>query len=251
MARALAGVLRDGRPIRGGSQLFVQSPDEVDEIRYRWLGVFILSHAGRLLYFPGVYGRGLRYYRGSILVAERDFAIDHISLEPDRTRWHATSDRSAEHQGGPTTADLGDDRRLWFGLFLRNVRDLHPVSQKTVAGSVVPSTDAKRRFDILASIYGVPSHCIQLPAKPIGGTQPVFPHFSAVVGPPGFQEYRGNRHCFPLESTAVEPEVRWDDIPVWTSEPIVLAGEVSIQVNAFHLPGELQIHPIFTSVDEP
>jgi len=56
------------------------------------LGALCETHGGQLLFFPGLSGRRPRWQIGSATEAELNPApgvtLDHLSLEPDMSRWH-------------------------------------------------------------------------------------------------------------------------------------------------------------------
>ena len=124
----------------------------------KWFGVFVLSSAGRLIFFPGfnftatwvkVAGKRSREKR-------HDIHIGHITLEKNLRRWHYTSPGSKHHLGSGLTTDLGDNRFLWFGMSVAGSNVLKAVRQETVFHTMVPASDTTRRTDaFMASREGV------------------------------------------------------------------------------------------------
>jgi hypothetical protein len=79
-----------------------------------WVGVFVLSVANRIIFFPALDfdSEWLQSHRGSL----RAFHIDHLSLEPDRRRWHFTQHDARDHVAGGVTHPIRDGGVLWFGM---------------------------------------------------------------------------------------------------------------------------------------
>src|SRR5574337_525056 len=97
--QALQNLLDEGKPI---DRLTLCYCTEVDDntgsaILY-WLGVFVLSVAGRIVFFPGftVTDDHFLKYKGTKLLEDRIFKVNHFTLESDLT-WHITSPKSRKH----------------------------------------------------------------------------------------------------------------------------------------------------------
>jgi hypothetical protein len=152
LARALERLFSSGRSFKRLTLCFCadRRKTEKDPI-LRWLGVFILSEAGRIIFFPGFrqtkqYVRG---FRGKPRMWHEKFDFDHVSLEKDWRRWHITTRGSKRQRGGPLTTPLGQDRYFWFGLSLSNLDELRVVKQSTNVIGDMPPSDARRRVDVL------------------------------------------------------------------------------------------------------
>lgn len=90
----------------------------------RWLGVFVRSPGDRILFFPGldVDLFRVRGTDGGVARFDKEFDLDHLSLEKDHGTWHITSLKSKAHQGGPKALDLGQGAcsgSVWQSVNLR------------------------------------------------------------------------------------------------------------------------------------
>ena len=79
-----------GRPTGTVNWMFLETGEPV--VRLRILGSVCFTPAKRVLYFPGFVSHTLIVYdKDSSPVDEREFEIDHFSLEPTGRRWHITN----------------------------------------------------------------------------------------------------------------------------------------------------------------
>src|SRR5262249_55452742 len=129
VSRALTSLMRDSTLLPTFTQAFLI--DETEGQPWRWLGIFVRSAGDRILFFPGFKDDidRVRGSRGEQLKFDRQFRIDHLSLEKDRESWHITTGRSKDHQGGPPATDLGGGRVLWFGMSLASTEVMREVHQ--------------------------------------------------------------------------------------------------------------------------
>src|SRR5207249_3900653 len=113
------------------------------EAPLRWLGAFVLSAGHRLIFFPGFdfIPDWIRSLRGRSLEAQRQFRVDHVSLERDRRSWHFTMRKSKKQQGGGRTTDLGDGRVAWFGMSVAGEAVLRELRRQTVVSFFSPASD--------------------------------------------------------------------------------------------------------------
>jgi hypothetical protein len=119
----------------------------------RWLGVFVFSAAGRVLFFPGfaIPPVGIRQFLGESLqpvVDDSAFTVDHVTLEPDRTHSHVTTQSRAHRPSHRRTCPLGDDRFLWFGMSVARETELRELKAQTIITAYLPSRDSERRAKI-------------------------------------------------------------------------------------------------------
>src|SRR5207244_2122477 len=112
---------------------FAHLPEGEGQAPLRWLGVFVLSAGQRVLFFPAYQNLPtyLVGFRGNAPMWREGVTTDHLSLERESGRWHATTPRSKKHFGGPGVLDLGDDRALWFGLSLAGASVLREAKKET------------------------------------------------------------------------------------------------------------------------
>jgi hypothetical protein len=152
LARALESLFSSGRPFKRLTLCFCSDrrKTENDPI-LRWLGVFILSEGGRIIFFPG-FRQAKTYvtgFRGKARMWDEGFDFDHVSLQTDWKRWHITRRGSKRRLGGPITTPLGQNRYFWFGLSLGSLDELRVVKQSTAVIGEIPASDARRRVDVL------------------------------------------------------------------------------------------------------
>ena len=207
--RALDQLLRTGKPFERLALSFCALPDAPGgPATLRWFGAFVYSAGGRLLFFPGyaVMPDAAAGVRGTSPMWRANAAIDHLSLERERGRWHATTPRSRDHFGGPTVVDLGEGRCLWFGLSVADPTALRPARKGTLVSAAVPGVDAARRTEVFRKAREATSFpVVSLHPETRPGDGPGFYHFSVIVGPVGFPDYTGCEHAFPKGSPFVTP----------------------------------------------
>lgn len=247
LARAADSPFLDGRPQQRLSLCFYR---DLDEQSLRWLGTFVLSGGGRVIFFPG-----LTFDPTWILVSRKkaphkrhEINIDHITLDGSFHRWHLSSRGSAKHLGSGTTTDLAEGRFLWFGMSLAGSRILRPVMKRAIVRFHVPSADSRRRMDsFMASREGAVFNCVSLSPDARDRYKDGFLHFGFVVGPSGFPDYRGTNLGIPFGSPFLRkplpPEIR--QLPL-RSHRLSLGNVVDIEVITAWLPGNLSHDVTFT-----
>jgi len=120
LSRAFQVLMKEGRPHQGHALCFYfgEERDLKKASSLRWLGIFVLSARGRIIFFPGFSHTPtwIKTTTNRSTSPRTSFNFDHISLEPLRQRWHFTTANSTDHKGGGRTRDLGQGRLGWFGL---------------------------------------------------------------------------------------------------------------------------------------
>jgi len=254
LSRATRSPLIDGRPQQNLSLCFysdsiVDGTEEKQNLK--WFGAFVLSSAGRLIFFPG-----FDFSATWVKVAEKrshekrhDIHIDHITLEKDLRRWHYTSPDSKHHLGSGLTTDLGDNRFLWFGMSVAGSNILKPVKQETVFHTIVPASDTTRRVDaFMASREGVVFNTLSVHPDAKQRFNTGFLHFGLIVGPPGFVDYAGPNFGIPFGSPFVIETLPnpLTNIPLRLHR-VSMGSRVDIEIVALWLPGSLSELVTFTS----
>jgi hypothetical protein len=252
-SRSLNRLLDDGQPFKRLTKCFwAQMPLAERLQKLWWFGVFILSEGNRVIYFPGLKEtkQHVQGYRGNDLKWDKEFDVDHISLEKDYLSWHITSRKSKDHLGSPTphTADLGEGRRLWFGMSIADFSVLWPLSRETTVIAKSPSSDVKRRAKILMDAReGAQFQIIE----PHPEADKIFPngffHVSVILGPSNFKQYEGQNHGFPVGSpflTSPLPE-SVSNSPV-RYHRVLLSNNLEMQITTAKLPGSLRVPVTFT-----
>jgi len=245
LSRALRGVLVDGSPIRRLSLAFIRSRGKPF---YMWLGVFVHSQGDRTLFFPGFKGKGHVAFKGKVRQKTKGFAVDHISLDKDCSRWHLTSQGSRDHQGGPTTMDLGDERFLWFGFSVAKNDILSPVMRRTGIQVECPSSDSIRKAEIINyAREGLAFPLIDLPKQSPEFPPPLFAHFVVIVGPNGFENYTGDNLLLPLDAPWIKQGAKLPLKGLPSRIHRFSFGERDFQVISMLLPGMMTIPVFFSS----
>lgn len=246
LARALVPLMEMHRQLPSIRLAFISNgPDQPPQ---RWLGLFARSPGGRVLFVPGV-DVALSRVRGVEGGAERfdrQFDLDHVSLEQDRDTWHITSARSEVHQGGPNALEIGENRVLWFGMAIRDPSVLRVARQRTCAKYLVDDAAIRHKLGQLErAIDGGASVIVPLAPQPVD--QRSFPLLSVVVGPTGFQPYRGPEWGAPYGSTFVSGEPSPDQRFSHLATQFPLDDTTDIFVATTWIPGEMAIPMILTT----
>src|SRR5262249_5604011 len=125
LSRAVRILMRDGKPFRSLSLAFLRESGHAPLL---WLGAFVVTQGGRVVFFPGVGTTidRIQLAKGAELRHDRLFSFDHVSLDwtRDGIPFHVTTAGSTDHIGGPSAMPVGDDRFLWFGASIRRREDL-------------------------------------------------------------------------------------------------------------------------------
>ena len=253
LSRSLDRLFEDGQPFKRFIQCFwAQAPasEGLENYKLWWFGVFILSQGNKVIFFPGLSKtkQHVQAYKGKHLEWDQEFDVDHISLEKDHARWHITSQKSKDHLGSLPTADLGEGRRLWFGMSISDFSSLWPLRQKTTVVTSSPPSDARRRVRVFNEARERAEFPIIEPhpdaSKRFKGG---FFHVSVIVGPAGFEIYRGENHGFPFGSPFLtEPLPEWIlEIPV-RDHKVSLSDDMEMQISTSKLPSTLRVPVTFT-----
>lgn len=251
LTRSLDCLLRTGQPLQKIGLCFCNlRARPTDPARLRWLGVFVYSAGERVLFFPGyaVMPDTLVGMRGPAKMWDSQAAVDHLSLEKDRETWHATTPKSKQHFGGPTTIDLGGAKSLWFGMSVADANALRVAKKRTVVQAHVPPTDAQRRTDVFRCAREATAFPIVTPNSATEPDGPGFFHFSFIVGPVGFQTYAGCEHAFPRGSPFLATQLS-DYMPGVAVSMYCcrLDPFCDVQVTVMRLPGTLTVPLTITS----
>lgn len=253
LSRALRVSMEEGRPHQAHALCFYQGDPgrRSSHQTIRWLGVFILSAAHRVLFFPGLATppTWIETTSEGSTAPRRSFDLDHISLEPSNLRWHFTSPGSAGHLAGGRTPDLGQGRLAWFGLSLQSEEVLREVSSTTVASFSCPPQDTERRMSHLSKTQSMAAHnLVGLTEANKGRLTPGFPHFcfTALLKSP--RQYAGPDWLFPGGSPSLIDPLP-DRIPEFEvrMHRIRFGGSYDIQVTCMWLPGRIAVPGVWTT----
>lgn len=248
LSRSLARLVNTGKPFSRLGLSFLNDPKGL-----RWFGVF--AEGKRTFFFPGFSQAfdGIHCHRGPQPHARRPFDFDHLTLEKDRSTWHLTSRGSLDHLGIPQTLALGDGRVLWFGLSFASVDAFRPAQNRTIVEFSAPPTDAERRCEIvMASRDGAEFPVLSLPDGPLTTRPDTYLHASVIAGPPGFENYLGPEHAFPIGSPYLAspfPDAL-NNLPTRIHR-LQLSGNTHLQITLSRLPGKLMVPVAFTGAGTP
>lgn len=249
--RSVQRLVRNGQPIdKTGLVLINCGTESCPDIR--WFGVFSCTAGGHLSFFPGYASLPdeCASYRGKSAMFQIGRPIDHVTLEPNRRKWHATTQGSARHFGGPTTLPLGDDRVLWFGASIAAPGALRKLMKLTTMTARVPSTDAERRRAIFCKAVQHVDTQLLNPTSPVGveGASEIY-HWSIIVGPVGFPDYAGGEHALPIGSPWLDGEISPSAADLLASRYRMGLGEhCEVQINVMKLSCRLRdVSIAFTS----
>jgi len=224
---------------------FAEGPDAPCS---RWLGVFVRSPGDRVLFFPGLDVNLLRVRGTDAGVArfEKEFDLDHVSLEKDQSTWHITGPKSLAHQGGPNAVDVGHDRVFWFGIAVSNVRVFRKAKRRTTAEFRVNDKAAQHKLNQLqGAIAGGESVKVPIPPQP--ATESWFPLVAVIVGPKDFPPYNGPEWGAPYGSVHVSGKPSPDQRFAFSGNQFPLDDTTDVQVATIWIPGKMAIPLIMTS----
>jgi hypothetical protein len=252
LSRAVNRLFQTGQPFKRLSMSFYAKTSTTD-LSYRrlcWLGVFVLSQADRLIFFPGFNEsyKHIKAYQGQSPRREQYFDFDHLTLNADFKYSHITSRNSKTHLGNFPSAKLSGGRFLWFGLSISEFEVLRPVYKETEIVMEVPKSDAKRRAKVfMDSREEAKFQIVENHPDSNGLSAQGFMHISFIAGPSGFETYFGQNHGFPegspfllrpLPEGLVQLPVRRHRISVSQS--------IDLQMTTAWVPGELKGPLTFT-----
>lgn len=241
LARAIRQLFETGKPFSNLCMCFFNDPSGT----LRWLGVFVLSAGGKVIFFPGFINNFdcIKGYHGASQQWNKSFDFDHVSLEKDHSKWHVTSNHSEDHLGSPKTLPLDKERFLWFGLSVASLEVMRVVKTETKLIFDTPASDVQRRYEIFRKAReGVEFPIVSLNDDSQIPSDEWFLHFGFIVGPKGFEPYPGRELGFPYGSPfLVDPlPDKLPDLPI-RSHRIELSDEMELQVSVCCLPGKLKV----------
>lgn len=259
LSRSLNRLFEDGQPFKRFTQCFLaQAPTSEglkNYIKLWWFGVFVLSQGDKVIFFPALNTakKHIQAYKGNYRKWDQPFNVDHISLENDHASWHITSQKSKNHLGSFPTADLGEGRRLWFGMSISTFSSLWPLSQKTSVITSSPPSDIDRRVRVFNEAReGAKFHIIKFHPDASKRFEGGFFHVSVIVGPANFKIYKGENHDFPVASPfLIKPlPKRILGMPV-RYHRISLSDDLEMQITTSKLPSSLLVPVVFTVNEKP
>jgi hypothetical protein len=259
LSRAVNRLFEDGKPFQRIALCFLGdlAPHVSGSTPVRWLGVFTLSAAGQVIFFPGFAAPPTKVesFRGQPLRPlhnDQAFQLDHLSLEKDRTQFHLTEPKSKGHLHTPAgtgiqrwpTYPLGDGRVLWCGMSVAHETALRELKAETLVISDAPPSHSRQRSDwFLQAREGAEFLWVSLHPEARGHFQEGFLHFAFIVGPQEFPPYEGNQLGFPFGSPDLSkpllPDVL-ENLPVHHHR-LSLGSSIDIQIVTMWLPGTLRV----------
>jgi hypothetical protein len=246
LARALRPLMEMHKQLPGIRLAFLAEGNDAPPSQ--WLGIFVPSPGDRILFFPGldVDLFRVRGTDGGIARFDKQFDLDHISLDKDSGTWHITSPKSKVHQGGPKALDLGQGRVFWFGMAVSDLSVLRKTRQRTTAAFQVNDKAIQHKVtQFQSAIAGSESVKVPLPPRPASGDW--FPLISVIVGPKGFPLHNGPEWGAPYGSPFVTGEPSPDQRFSVGRNQFPLDDATDVQLATTWIPGKMAIPMILTS----
>ncbi len=239
----MANLIADGKPYETHALCYFSENWPEGQANVHWLGVFLHTKGDRILFFPGIDNitkQIFTTYKGK--KSSRDeFSIDHLTLEPQKRKWHLTSKVPGSHLSGGTVRDVGEDRFLWFGLSISNASILRELKRTTTVRFHSPSSDAERRIDEVTSLHSkAPQNLIGLPREGIDQFTVGYTHLTFTVGPKDASDYLGPDLLQPHGYAGVTPFTMSEasKIPVHLHR-IPITKDLDVQIASMKLPGKI------------
>lgn len=258
LKRALSPIFLNGQPFQRLVLCFFHEQSLPNSDAYRWFGAFVLSAGHRVIFFPGnnipsdPKNYTLAMARGNGIMSNEAYCFDHVTLERDWSSFHVTDYKGRNQRGGPRTLNLGDGRRLWFGMSVKSIDWLRVAGTKTVVSGLVPASDYERRRDaILSSRDGAQFPIMRLHEQADKTFEEGFYHFAVIVGPIGFQDYLGRDLALPFDAPFYAGTKRdFMNIPM-RSHRFSIGETLDLQIVSSWLPGKISTPLGFVSQAEP
>jgi len=248
LSRAVNRLFEDGQPFKRLNMCCLSDDGDL----YRWFGVFIKSAADRILFFPGCKKtiEPIVGFHGNRLRWNQVFNLDHMSLERGFRNWHISSSKSTAHLGKLPTADLGEGRYLWFAISLSQNTVFREFQKRTIITTKAPSSDSKRRTQVFFnSRDGANFHILGVHPDARNMFPEGFLHISIIVGPSGFDLYRGEKHGYPENSPFLSKPLPIGSLQIPVRLHILsLSDSVDIQITTAWLPGALNTPFTLTAI---
>jgi hypothetical protein len=251
LSRAVDRLFEDGQPFNRIALCFLGdlAPILPRGTPLRWVGVFILSAGGEVIFFPGFAAppTTVESFRGQPLRPlhnDQAFQLDHVSLEKDRTQFHFTTPKSKDHLHRWPTYPLGGGRFLWCGMSVARESELREVKAETIVTSYVPPSDSRRRLAVFKQAQdSAESPWVSLHPEARSRFQEGFLHFAFIVGPKEFPPYEGHQLGFPFGSPFLSKPLLPDmleKLPV-RQHRLSLGSLIDMQIVTMWLPGTLRV----------
>jgi hypothetical protein len=253
LSRAFSALLAEGLPHQAHTLCFLNPGNAPDSpiTQPRWLGVFVHTAGGRILFFPGLNTPidWLETARDNLAPNRRSLSLDHISAEPARQRWHFTGLGSDQHVAGGRTPEAADGSFFWFGLSLQSHDGLMLAHKRTLVVHRAPPSDVPRRLEEFRQLQGSATYARV--NSDMGTTFPFSPsflHICFLFSSPTAPNYTGPEWLPPAGSPYLTPP-----LPPEVAEArirlhrIPLSDEWDIQIHTMLLPGTITVPAAFTS----
>lgn len=258
LARATRALLHDGAGFRSAASVHFADPITR---ALRWFGLFVEGDSGRLVFFPGFAKRPdrLGYQRDGHPSREIPHLADHVTLEPDRARWHSTeyAGRSSRkrragggHQGGAWTRPIGEGRVLWFGMSISGAEMLRVVRAGTVALAPAPpnSEEVERRMEVFRQAIADTVGVLVVPGSLPAGPSAL--HFSVVVAPVGAPDYTGRERGLGRSGAGFRLLAQDGTTTPYNSMTIPLGTAIRLQLFVMWVPAEMTAAIVLHAADE-
>ena len=243
-ARSIDRVIQTGKPIEKLALTFIRDATDPEDVR--WFGTFVRGR--RIMFFPGFEKAydGILAAHDNTSITKNQFQLDHVSLEANLAKWHVTTAGSTDHYGSPRTHDLGQGRRLWFGLSTATQKEYKRLYRDTEATFTTPTSDTERRREIIRSARENQEFPLLTAPSALLQNSPSFMHVTVIAGPAGFDYYLGDHLRIPFDSPYLVSDVPKEILGLQSMIFRIGLGDVDLQVTVAKVPGRMKSGVLFT-----
>ena len=259
--RVFRKLMETGEPPGRISHLVLKNDEE-----YRFLGSLCSSSGNRILFFPDR-SRTIQWQsRGCQLIGLPEMAeaqLDHVTLEPDRTRFHYRYYDARGNSVEPFPPSIQrrfrtlqeDQLTFWFSMSIKGPLVLRPVPAVAKMTFKVAKTDSTRRVDeICSAVKNAKPHLIQINPDSTDSVSAGYLHVVFVLDQSRDSSALGlreqGRDCAlsnaPKGRPLVRRELKRDSMIPIRTHPVAISGlPFPIQVAVGVVPTELSQDSIF------
>lgn len=189
LSRAARAILAEGKAQQALHVCLYSPTGRRDQALPQWIGAFVHSAGGRILFFQGPHGPGrLVLERDGTLDRDARLEVDHFTLSSTRRTWHVTTSNGS-HQRGGDTLPMSNGLVRWLILDVKE-QALPPVKRRTHAAARISKeareSDLERREKLYGQVLDHGDHpIVTLEQTQDQRQQPGFIRLFLTVGPSG------------------------------------------------------------------
>ena len=246
--RPLRQLAEEGKPIGTINYIFYK-----EKVAHYVLGSLCYSPGGRVLFYPGIRDRVVRWVTKqgeSPPVSVKDILIDHLTLDGNLKRGHITARTINDKSKIPkkvsnfATKKITDDAIFWFAMSIKNASILERMVKRATLSFTSLASDTDRRADeVIKAREGAIFHIVRL-AKDVGITTGEFLHFRFFLGG---DDYKSFKHFWALPKPHIQGLVYERHIPIRTHPMSIVNLPYKVWVLVSKHGGELSNDAIFTT----